>query len=151
MSAKASATRGGEPPSVANLFCQAVLQEQATVPATVAESGLWPVGTKVLWECMSRYIPGTIERVNGDGTYGIRMTSSALGLCTPVPTAGWIVATGRLVDGDLVRENVTYGCVGTDGMTPLEDGTYRRDDETGILTLAGPLGRLNHYHPVHDD
>ena len=29
MSAKVSATRGGEPPSVANLFCQAVLQEQA--------------------------------------------------------------------------------------------------------------------------
>ena len=74
MSAKVSATRGGEPPSVANLFCQAVLQEQATVPATVAESGLWPVGTKVLWECMSRYIPGTIERVNGDGTYGIKWT-----------------------------------------------------------------------------
>ncbi len=88
---------------------------------------------------------------NSDGTYDIRMTSSALALCTPDQTAGWIVATGRLVGGNLVRENVMFGCVGTDGMTPMADGTYTRDHETEILTIEGPLDRLNHYHPVHDD
>ena len=72
---------------------------------------------------------------NGDGSYGIRMTSSALAMCTPAPTAGWIVATGRLVDGNLVREDVVYGCAGSDEMTPLGDGIYHRNEETGILTI----------------
>ena len=75
MSAKVSATRGGEPPSVTNLFCQAELQEStATAPATAAESGL-AVGTKVVWKIRAgQLIPGTIERDNGDGTYDIAWT-----------------------------------------------------------------------------
>ena len=38
MSAKVSATRGGEPPSVANLFCPAELQERETGPPTDEKS-----------------------------------------------------------------------------------------------------------------
>ena len=74
MSAKVSATRDGEPSRVANLFCQVELQERETAPPTDAENAQTVKGAKVLWECESRYIPGTIERVNGDGTYGIKWT-----------------------------------------------------------------------------
>ena len=71
---KISVAREGEPPSV-NVFCQAEPQERETTPGP-ATSALWPVGTKVLWDIKrdGQYFPGTIERVNDDGTYDIEWT-----------------------------------------------------------------------------
>ena len=79
--AKIDVAREGELPSV-HLFCQAEPQEQqettvTPAAATGAESELVK-GTRVLWECMGRDIPGTIKSVNVDGTYVIKWTHGSI-------------------------------------------------------------------------
>jgi hypothetical protein len=98
---------------------------------------------------------GSIDRLsivpNGDGTFDIRMVSTAISLCDPSDPAGVITATGRLVDGQLVRENVLLRCQGAEEIS-LKDTTYTRDEGTGILTMPAPdNARQMQYHPVSSD
>lgn len=83
----------------------------------------------------------------GDGTFDIRMSSTEFAACAGGTRGGVVLATGRVVDGRLVRENVTYKCQGDGKAKPFPDGTYVRDKETGILTIEVPsTGRTNYYH-----
>jgi hypothetical protein len=98
---------------------------------------------------------GSIDRLsivpNGDATFDIRMVSTGISLCDPANPAGVITATGRLVDGQLVRENVLLRCQGAEEVI-LKDTTYTRDADTGILTMPAPdNGRQMQYHPVSGD
>jgi len=100
-------------------------------------------------------LDGSIDRLsivpNGDGTFDIRMVSDGISLCDPETPAGIILATGRIVDGQLVRENVRLKCEAADEIA-LDDGVYTRDDGTGILTLPAPDdGRQMQYHRISDD
>jgi hypothetical protein len=100
-------------------------------------------------------LDGSIDQLsivpNGDGTFDIRMVSDGISLCDAETPAGMIVATGRIVDGQLVRENVRLKCEKADE-TALDDGAYTRDGETGILTLPAPDdGRQMQYHRLSGD
>ena len=88
---------------------------------------------------------------NGDGTYDIRVKSTGLAYCDDGARPGVIRAEARVEAGQLVREKVAYRCEGEAGFTDMEDGTYVRDDETGILTIEVRGGRLNHYHRMSED
>jgi hypothetical protein len=70
---------------------------------------------------------------NDDDTYRIAMSSTKLAFCTNGTQAGWITATGRVVDGKLVRREVKYRCDGSDEMKPLPDSSYVRDEGMGHL------------------
>jgi hypothetical protein len=84
-------------------------------------------------------------------TFDIRMSSTEFVKCTGSARAGFLVATGRIVDDRLVRENVTYKCRGDGEAKPFPDGTYVRE-ETGILTLEVPsVGRTMYYHRLRSD
>ncbi len=85
---------------------------------------------------------------NEDGTYRILMSSTGLAFCKDGSEAGLISATGKVVDGKLVREKVSYTCTISHESKPLPDSTYTRDAGTGILKLEGPSNRVNYYHPI---
>lgn len=99
---------------------------------------------------------GTIDTLSivpkSDNTFDIRMSSTEFAACTGSARAGLLLATGRIVEGRLVRENVTYKCQGDGEAKPFPDATYVRDKETGMLTIEVPsAGRTNHYHRLGDD
>ena len=101
-------------------------------------------------------VDGSIDTLSivraGDNTFDIRMSSTEFAKCTGGARAGLLLATGRVVDGRLVRENVTYKCRGEQEAKPFPDGTYVRDNETGMLSIDVPsVGRTMHYHRLGDD
>jgi hypothetical protein len=100
-------------------------------------------------------IDGSIDSLsiveNDDETYRIVMSSTGLAMCAGGTQPGLIMASGRVVEGQLVRRNVVARCAGAEDEQPLPDGTYVRDDDTGILRLEGPMGRVNYYHPIGSD
>lgn len=85
---------------------------------------------------------------NEDGSYRILMSSTGLAFCKDGAEAGLISATGKVIDGKLVREQVKYTCAISHESKPLPDSTYTRDPATGILKLDGPSNRVNYYHPI---
>jgi len=98
---------------------------------------------------------GSIDHLSivpmGDGAFDIRMVSDGISLCDPEHASGVIVATGRLVDGQLVRENVRLRCEGAEEV-PIADGSYTRDKKTDIVMLAAPdNGRQMQYHRMSED
>lgn len=101
-------------------------------------------------------VDGSIDTLSivraSDNTFDIRMSSTEFAKCTGGARAGLLLATGRIVDGRLVRENVTYKCQGDGEAKPFPDGTYARDTETGMLSIDVPsVGRTNYYHRLGDD
>ncbi|MBL8906914.1 MAG: hypothetical protein JNM20_09580 [Rhizobiales bacterium] len=85
---------------------------------------------------------------NEDGTYRILMSSTGLAFCKDGAEGGLISAVGKVVDGNLVREQVKYTCAISHESKPLPDSTYIRDPATGVLLLNGPSNRVNYYHPI---
>jgi len=83
-----------------------------------------------------------------DETYRILMSSTKLTFCKEGTEAGMITATGKVVDGKLIREKVQYLCENSKELKPLPDGTYTRDPATGILMIDAPSNRVNYYHPI---
>jgi len=101
-------------------------------------------------------VDGSIDTLSivrkSDNTFDIRMSSTEFSKCTGGARAGLLLATGRIVDGRLVRENVTYKCQGDGEAKPFPEGTYVRDKETGMLSIDLPsVGRTNYYHRLGDD
>ena len=101
-------------------------------------------------------VDGSIDTLSiaprSDGTFDIRMSSTEFAACAGGTRGGVVLATGRIVDGRLVRENVTYKCQGDGEAKPFPDGTYVRDKETGMLTIEVPsVGRTNYYHRLGND
>jgi len=81
----------------------------------------------------------------GNNTFDIRMSTTEFAKCSG--RAGFLLATGHIVDGRLVRKNVTYKCRGDAEAKPFPDGAYARDKETGMLIVAvASVGRTNYYH-----
>lgn len=101
-------------------------------------------------------VDGSIDTLSiahkGDSTFDIRMSSTGFAKCAGGTQGGLLLATGRIVDGRLVRENCTYKCQGAGEAKPFPDGTYVRDKETGMLTIEVPsVGRKNYYHRLGSD
>lgn len=97
---------------------------------------------------------GSVDRLSivpiGDATFNIRVVLSKASLCAGGET-GLIVGTGRIEDDKLVRRDAILRCGDTEGRA-IEDRTYTRDDDTGILTIkAGDDGRSLFYHRISDD
>jgi hypothetical protein len=87
---------------------------------------------------------------SSNGKFDIRVVPSVISLCES--KVGWILAEGRLVDDEtLARENVKVHCSGAEPKS-VPDGVYRRDDQTGILTIETPDDkRTNYYHKISND
>jgi hypothetical protein len=101
-------------------------------------------------------VDGSIDTLSivrkSDNTFDIRMSSTEFAECTGGARAGVLLATGRIVDDRLVRENVTYKCRGDGEAKPFPDGAYVRDKETGMLSIEVPsVGRTNYYHRLGHD
>jgi hypothetical protein len=83
---------------------------------------------------------------NRDGSYDILVSSSGLRICDEGRKRGFIAATGRVVNKQLVRESVVATCVESGETTELDDGSYSRSREGKLLSIDAPGGDTVRYH-----
>ncbi|HMB59882.1 MAG TPA: hypothetical protein VKN35_08215 [Xanthomonadales bacterium] len=100
-------------------------------------------------------LDGSIDHLsispNEDGTYDIRSRPSKISHCKTDHGSGVIVATGKVVNEQLLRQNVQLLCHGTE-VVSLPDQAYTRDDDTDILYLvSSDDGRKLVFHRISDD
>ncbi|MEM7443968.1 MAG: hypothetical protein AAF414_11635 [Pseudomonadota bacterium] len=85
----------------------------------------------------------------GDGLYELHVTVSHHGRCE-APAV--IVATGRLADDNLHREQATLHCRGADSPVEHGDSAYSLDHDNRIITHTASMdGRRMHFHRIGDD
>jgi hypothetical protein len=90
---------------------------------------------------------------NGDGTYTMRIRADRYGYCLDEEghRSAFVTATGRVIDGNLVRQDALAFCEGADEPISIPDFVYDFDARNGILSVDAPrLGRILYYHRISD-
>lgn len=93
---------------------------------------------------------GSFDRMSivtdSDGTYRIRVKSTSFGSCDTTEPHAVMIGTGRMVDGQLVRQKTKLVCADGEEKA-LDDRTLTLDPETGIISLsANQTDRTLYYH-----